>query len=205
MAERPILFSGPMVRAILEGRKTQTRRIVKSGPVLDLLNEVGSWDGPGDADEWILSPCPYGVVGDTLWVRETWASAAANGVCNEVDDYVIYKTTEPEWGEELEGFVWRPSIHMPRWASRLTLRITGVRVEPLQDISEADARAEGAMYHDGGEIHHSGWRHDYHNVFATAKDSFCYQWSLINGDRAPWASNPWVWVVAFERVEVSHA
>jgi hypothetical protein len=96
---------------------------------------------------------------------------------------------------------WRPSIFMPRWASRIALEIVQVRVERLQDISEQDAIAEGAMYHDGGGIGHSGWRHDFKDVFSSAKASFCYLWDSINDKRFPWTSNPWVWVLAFRKVE----
>jgi hypothetical protein len=95
---------------------------------------------------------------------------------------------------------WKPSIHMPRWASRITLRITDIRVERLQDISEDDARAEGAMWHDGGTYWHSGWRHDYSDVHADAYSSFARLWNNINGPGA-WDANPWVWVVSFERVK----
>ena len=151
--ERPILFSAPMVRAILEGRKTQTRRVVKPqphhGPVGEMVCLGGADWAMDDGDLSGQFRCPYGVPGDRLWVREAWApnEGSAGGY--------IYRA---DVGEGSSGFYqadlkigewthiaprWRSSIHMPRWASRITLRITDVRVERLQDISEADAIAEG--------------------------------------------------------------
>jgi hypothetical protein len=138
---------------------------------------------------------PYGAPGDLLWVRETWTQ------------YPIELNPEPcdAWYKATSNgppppFKWRPSIHMPRWASRITLRITDIRVERLQDISEDDARAEGAMRHDGGTYWHSGWRHDYSDVHADAYSSFARLWNNINGPGA-WGANPWVWAISFERVK----
>lgn len=189
MAERPILFSGPMVRAILDGRKTQTRRIVKPQPHGDCAAiEVGLYhpvviDRHGDEQpgaeifgaysldgEWGVK-CPYGMPADRVWVRETWIPSDMGGF--------HYRATD-----EVLPCIWRPSIHMPRKASRLTLEITAVRVERLQDISEADARAEGLAL--AGAI-----------LPGRAAGCFSRLWDGINGKRAPWSSNPWVWVIDF--------
>lgn len=200
MKERPVLFSGPMVRAILEGRKTQTRRVMKPQPV----GETPFFDRWARGD-WDSRPFPYGRPGDHLWVRETWASVydCPELPCCEDGSgkhrRTIYRATEPH---EIDNFAcsfscshdepgcasWRPSIHMPRWASRLTLEVTGVRVERLQDISEEDARAEGLALE--GLI-----------LPGHAAGCFSRLWDSINAKRASWASNPWVWVVSFRRVE----
>lgn len=201
MKERSILFSAPMVRAIFEGRKTQTRRIVKPQP-------AGAWAAPGK------TACPYGATGDRLWVRETWGLDAYTGDMQFSikyraggDSYVTERNGSDEWVPIYQRYMdgcglddkwdrWRPSIHMPRWASRITLEVTGVRVERLQDISEADAIAEG-VEHDG-----DCWKSYIDGVgpFTTARISFKSLWDSINKDRAPWESNPWVWVVEFKPI-----
>lgn len=194
MSEKPILFSGPMVRAILEGRKTQTRRVVKPQPP---SGEWGEPQGPGPWWAWeypegrhltVDVRCPYGAHGGLLWVRE--AHALVDGPCWSS----LPKTAGPDgrWCYYREGFDrteprWRPSIHMPRWASRLTLRVEAVRVERLQSIKVADVLAEGVAL-DGSR---------------GALDQWADLWDSINGKRAPWAANPWVWVVTFGRVEVT--
>jgi hypothetical protein len=200
MTERPILFSAPMVRALLAGTKTQTRRAVKPQPVQQ--REGWSWWskalGAGhlhtaaDAMVRLMEPyCPYGAPGDRLWVRETWARddedaalfyRADVGTGNEADD----------WQHNIDvgasGYRWRPSIHMPRAASRITLEITAVRVERLQDISEADAFAEGIP---GNLLHRAqGW----------APRAYRLLWEQING-AGSWDANPWVWVVEFRRAK----
>ena len=167
MTERPILFNGPMVRAILDGRKTMTRRIVKAGT----------------RDDW--NACPYGVIGDRLWVRETWRCFGGREYeYQQHQPSIIYRADD---GPTHNEGGWRPSIFMPRWASRITLEITGVRVERLQDISEADAEAEGCT----GD-HRADRDSD-------AAQEFRSLWNQINGKRASWDSNPWVWVVEFRR------
>ena len=180
--ERPILFSGPMVRAILGGRKTQTRRIVK------LKCHDGFEVGPNyEGEHWPVRggdrmPCPYGKPGDRLWVRETWLCATGEPgptLCHYQAD-----GDRPEFNG-----LWKPSIHMFRWASRITLEITGVRVERLQDITEADAMAEGVECCSGW-IGHAG----------EPRRIFCDLWKSINGAES-WAANPWVWVVEFRRCE----
>ena len=203
MKERPILFSAPMVRALLAGTKTQTRRVVKLKPwhQIEERDDGAPWpwmyDGERDADHWL--PCPYGQPGDRLWVREGFSGPR----CMEAQDGCA-ATPPSKWGESSRIWYWadgdpptygdwtrprpRPSIHMPRWASRITLEVTGVRVERLQDISEADAVAEGVK----NSLHLPGGR------FAT--ENFAHLWWSINGDGS-WEANPWVWVVEFKRIE----
>lgn len=205
MTERPIIFSAPMVRAILDGRKTQTRRVFK-------LPRGCSWyEGHGGEAAGMIQDdtgpawwhveeqgCPYGAPGNRLWVRETWMpDAPRDGTWPDTSFYgckgsplsmipdayrkpehCLFRST---WsGHELIG--WKPSIHMPRWASRITLEITDVRVERLHDISEADAIAEAAPKH-----------------FLSPRDNFCALWQQINGDGS-WDANPWVWCISFRRI-----
>ena len=212
MRERPILFSGPMVRAILAGRKTQTRRLVKAPHAADAWifdGALGLWESGIEADYGRLGHgeyvrCPYGVPGDRLWVRETWYCDVPHDDPDR-DEHLYYRA-DGEARDQFEQLdppnirLWKPSIHMPRWASRLTLDVTGVRVERLQDISEEDARGEGV----------TPFAHDPEGDCWTAQPperkhraAFEYLWGEINGwqgeprARAPWASNPWVWVVEF--------
>lgn len=198
--ERPILFSGPMVRALLDGRKTQTRRIVK-GMALE-------WLAPDMfTPEFVADPanhlCPYGVPGDVLWVRETLKRAphlwtyAADGM--EVD----WPARQGLAGKARDTVV---SIHMPRDACRLRLRITDVRVERLNDISEADALAEGidrvANNFGNGPAYCDYLLPDVRNEaewYASPLKSFQSLWQTIHGEDG-WAENPWVWAVSFERV-----
>lgn len=230
--ERPILFSGEMVRAILDGRKTQTRRVVKEkcfgpsdtrGYEWHYRCKRGLWQDMRHSE--MMQKCPYGVPGDRLWVRETWKCSwwgegeperiayKAGGKTQEVRDtesvsYDLWSESMAEGGaDDLEkagwkvgeddlfhhedcnraaadDLRWRPSIHMPRWASRITLEVTDVRVERLQKISEADAIAEGCVSDDEFD----------------AKDRFEWLWESINGEGS-WEANPWVWVVEFRRVE----
>lgn len=176
MRERPIIFSGESVRAILDGRKVQTRRVIK--PVQP--RDDGRWPAGRDP----VPDCPFGRVGDRLWVRETWAD-------HPDGDGPIYRATDPTWDDEPGSIRWRPPIHMPRWASRLTLEVAGVRVERLQAIDKAGARAEGCHGIDG----------DGHRGYVPPLDQFEAAWDALNGKRAPWSSNPWVWVVTFRCVE----
>lgn len=201
MKERPILFSAPMVRAILGGRKTVTRRVCNGQR--ELSNE----------HDFRLDCCPYGQPGARLWVRETHSIYPAHGQ-HRADGlrwgpWAGLPTVVLPDGTQIayfrEGFDrsdpgrWRPSIHMPRWASRITLEVTRVRVERLQDISEADARAEGAKYHNGFGVGHSGWRHDDGDVHLDARSAYARLWNGVNG-AGSWDANPWVWVVEFKRV-----
>lgn len=179
---RPILFSGPMVRALLAGRKTQTRRIVKPQP-RPLCSHVEPFRGEGGG--WIAGDntgrifhCPYGKPGDLLWARETWGDDKQFGG-------KLYRATHE--GDDPIGSGWRPSIHMPRSASRLTLELTGVKIERLNDISKADVIAEGITERDGGPIEDAvcGW----HEPYAAL-------WEKLNG-AGSWEANPWVWALAF--------
>jgi len=200
MNEKPILFSGPMVRAILEGRKTQTRRIVKPQPFDGVVycNAAPGWAQPYVDDGGMYGPpieCPYGEPGARLWVRETWrdqpgAIEYRADTCND---------GPADGSADAESPKWRPSIFMPRAASRITLEITAIRVERLQDITEEDAEAEGierefrtvVMRPDGGP--------DYH-IPLSYRGGIANKWDEINGKRASWDSNPWVWVVEFNLV-----
>lgn len=207
MKERPILFSGPMVRAIL-GRKTQTRRVVvptQSKPRVAPLrmepwiidgerqeddNGLPCWAGfhpdyPGEA-KWFT--CPYGQPGDRLWVRETWWGTIAYTVPEGHEQrFVAYRATMKGDRSPAADGKWRPSIFMPRWASRITLEVTAVRVERVQDISEEDARAEGIEWKN---LPRSAWR----NVFSRL-------WNEINAARGyGWDTNPWVWVLTLKRI-----
>ena len=185
MKERPLLFSGPMIRAILAGTKTQTRRVLKGA------NHVSAGGAPlkftgSDIRE---VQCPYGWIGDRLWVRESFCPIYPQdpnyngGRPIEYDYQATYKH-----GDRLGDLIgvrkkWKPSIHMPRAASRITLEVTGVRVERLQDISEADAQAEGV----------------YTDPACPAYDAYAQLWDEINGTGA-WDANPLVWVVEFKRI-----
>ena len=182
MKERPIIFSAPMVRALLAGTKTQTRRIVKARD-LEWMDVHQGLREPDNAER-----CPYGKPGgDRLYVREAWAAPHAYDHLPPrlipQDARIHYAATE-----DRGGLLWRPSIHMPRWASRITLEVTGVRVERLQGISEADAIAEGAR----NSLHLPGGRF--------ARENFEHLWWTIHGDGS-WESNPWVWVVEFKAIE----
>ena len=238
MKERPIIMTGHSVRAILDGRKTQTRRIVKvDGATIDERDDGSPWPYWSDGDDgspW--APCPYGAPGDRLWVRETHALEGqrvaydADGWCGAICDdggggklriphgrIVDARTSErgpwPEGGARSFGIAgyggrWRPSIHMPRWASRLLLEITKVRVQPLQDITEADAQAEGVKPFGEAFPHVSpcrwivcGDRSDFQAGGSPYRAAFACLWDEINGDRATWASNPWVWAITFQRIE----
>jgi hypothetical protein len=207
MKERPILFSGVMVRALIDGRKTQTRRVVKPQPEADHDGEpywhVGGYrawmyrgiteilrSGTGNAIE-----CKYGQPGDRLWVKETFADIDTNEPPGPV-----YRATDPDW-ETTGGWKWTPSIFMPRWASRLTLEVLSVKVQKLQDISEEDAMAEGV---EPARRPLGGWRNYASGgapnpPFRTALESFASLWESINGPGS-WALNPWVWCILFRKL-----
>ncbi|HHL0117810.1 TPA: hypothetical protein ACQZLP_003001 [Klebsiella variicola subsp. variicola] len=208
ITERGMIFNVEMVRAILDGRKTQTRRPIKWKQTR--FTEIGEredgskWPWSEDAehafDFW--HPCPFGSVGDRIWVRETFQgplfdfdlmdSYCKDSTPFEKSEFCVYKADgvpAPEFydaDDELHC-CWRPSIHMPRWASRILLEITGVRVERLKSISDRDALREGCSTADmkSGDC---------------VADVFARLWASIYGDES-WNSNPWVWVIEFKRIE----
>jgi hypothetical protein len=205
--ERPILFSAPMVRAILDGRKTQTRRVVKpqpaSEPDLWFIDASGAFAARTAGDEWLTVRCPYGLASDRLWVRETWR---LHERFSDVARIVYAASQGRSWTEMHEDFPaekagrlapsqkFKPSIHMPRWASRITLEITDVRVERLNDCSSEDAKAEGLE-----------WAAPTYGISGVAESwnadpvaAYRALWEHINGPDA-WAANPWVWVVSFKQ------
>lgn len=212
MRELPILFNDEMVRAILDGRKTQTRRVLEVQPPdhrYRLATCMSSTDRKIEGlHHWVhvvgvdqrdvgqpYFRCPY-VVGDRLWVREAFAVYQAEPIITEGaavasggDSEVVYRAT---YGE---GGTWKPSIHMPRWASRITLEVTDVRVERLQDISEDDAEAEGfsrrepEAYEDA--LNDDNW----------ATGQFKRVWDSFAKRGYSWETNPWVWVIEFKRVD----
>lgn len=225
MRERPILFSAPMVRAILDDRKTQTRRAVKSQPPAGWDRHCwfnaplyGWTDQPSPASDWHTVRCPYGVPGDRLWVREScwiygrWVQDGLTEKGNirwsfqTIGREVRYddppKAARTKQGGEHPGFVRRPSIHMPRWASRILLEVAEIRVERLQAITWDDAIAEGVV--DTGRRNGEPWPHCYvpgvtRGYEACAVATFLNLWEHINGDGSVKA-DPWCWVVVFRRV-----
>ncbi|MBF7956165.1 hypothetical protein [Rahnella victoriana] len=198
MKERPILFNAEMVKAILSGRKTQTRRIIKLDHERGFQNPVvRGRAGEVSSVEFGLSHmlCPLGQPGDQLWVREAifpapleMQSAPPHETLWNIayrDGQQLVKLAPAAYNPTLYNYErWTPSIHMPRWASRINLLITGVRVERLDDISQHDARCEGIV--------------DHHNV-GQEKYLFSRLWRDIYGEES-WATNPWIWVIEFERV-----
>lgn len=199
MKARPILFSGPMVRALLDGRKTQTRRIVKLTPKDGVADNRFVFEDINGKFRFI--DCPYGRPRDLLWVRETWGET---GSPMRVD-YKADAGPITETARMSAGLKWKPSIHMPRYASRLTLRITAVRVERLQDISEEDAISEGIELL-GGPTSCSPWK-DYskdqrYKFFSAPSASYCSLWESINGPES-WDQNPFVWVIQFEVIHAN--
>lgn len=223
--ERPILFSAPMVRALLAGTKTQTRRVVKlrGAEVIeerprndpdDNVLSTESWPWSPQHDGWVS--CPYGSPGGRLWVKETFAFLQPTddaATASEHRDRVVQRPEDGErvalwyradgemplveqlWADDEDGIRWRPSIFMPRWASRITLEVTGVRVERLQEITESDALAEGV------DLKSEAWPDTPSAIPLSLKPTFAYEllWKSINGADS-WAANPWVWVVELRRV-----
>ena len=194
MKERPIIMTGESVRAILDRRKTQTRRVIKFTYPTDWIGSVN----PDGKDGWIawgptqvpddysrkMYPngggfkCPYGVPGDRLWVREKFKIGQGRSI--------VYFDTPSRWAE---GMSWKRSIFMPRWASRITLEVVSVRVERLQEISHEDALSEGLIC--------------YHENYQCALEEYPHLWDILNAKRGyPWSSNPWVWVVEFRKVKL---
>jgi hypothetical protein len=200
MTERPILFSAPMVRAILAGTKSQTRRAIKrkASDVTDAYRHHAL--------------CPYGQPGDRLYVRETWMDLLGTGI--EGRDPATGKPTRyayaadtpaGSYGDQCRkdyGLKWKPSIHMPRVASRILLEVVGVRVERVQSINADDAMAEGIVrMADGG---YASGKDGAHYHAASAWHSYASLWEAINGPGS-WEANPWVWVVEFRRTSSAAA
>ena len=233
MKERPILFSGSMVRALLERRKTQTRRIFKLKGGTDWIKSIHQ-DGGGNWIAWSTNEsnlpeftkraypngegmrCPYGTVGDRLWVREGFGFTAKIPVSSHAQA-MRDRFAPPNWmafraDDPLGNWCWHPSIHMPRWASRITLEITDIRVQRLQEISEEDAVAEGMLPE---EVTQQGYD-DFQisdaapiekrlakilgRGFFTGKLQFGYWWDSINAKQAAWGTNPWCWCITFKRL-----
>ncbi|EBB0448452.1 hypothetical protein GID46_15345 [Salmonella enterica] len=206
MKERGMIFNAEMVRAILDGRKTQTRRVlatyqdaVKFCPEWDVNGKqifivLGEKDHTGMNPVITAIPCPFGQPGDRVWVRETFR---VHSRATDVATLVYRASVRNSWTEQTHRVPvavcnkpatpekWTPSIHMPRWASRITLEITGVRVERLNSITESDAEAEGVTDTGFGDLLVDGYR---------------YLWKSIYGEES-WADNPWVWVIEFKRVK----
>jgi hypothetical protein len=202
--ERPIPFTGPVVRAILDGSKTQTRDLAT-------MRVCGNKKIPvpiSDDVEWAtkVADNPYGQPGDRLWVRETWycdhwqVQKGPFLEVSEAKEMLVYRA-DGEQPYEAEQPVWRPSIHMPRWASRILLEIVSVRVERLQDISEADAIAEGVEPHEVGQFAMHGLNAEERAEMRrqAAIGPYSGLWDRING-AGSWDANPWVWVVEFKRL-----
>lgn len=211
MNEKPILFNAEMVQAILSGRKTQTRRIIKL-PLIDknMGCELAGNELAGEVAAGDYRNCPLGKPGVQLWVRETWARY---NIDQTTHDMAYRATTPTDWPKD---GLWRPSIHMPRWASRINLLITGVRVERLQDISEQDAESEGitgkeviieTRYEGGGHVEITANRFFFvggdDEGYESAGEAFAELWDSIYGQKEgkSWQANPWVWVIEFERME----
>lgn len=220
MKERPILFSAPMVRAILAGTKTQTRRVVKPQPTpatrfnTNAPYEPGDWiwpyrgstaqrvtNLPGGPEGWSRH-CPYGQPGDRLWVREAFAPCPVGRT-----RAVVYRADGD--ATVSGGMLWRPSIHMPRWASRILLKVTDVRVQRLLDITEGDAVAEGIPANAGDRpiramqeaLRHIDAPIELAPSALTPLECFEGLWDSINAKRGfGWSTNPWVWAVSFQRV-----
>jgi hypothetical protein len=236
MKERPIIFRDESVRAIIAGRKTMSRRVIR--------DEWWRCLDPDDEDDRATAVlrCPFGVPGDQLWVREAWGDADVyyQGHVNDCPSVVAYRADYaavqfnarcpmPVPQRDLVSWnwaalKWRSPIHMPRWASRLLLTVTEVRVERLKQITAADAIAEGATRRE--QDGRGGWSLDWSRVgklsrfaggihprgqeqplqssdvwLGSPQMAFAHAWDALNGKRAPWASDPWVWVVAFTRAK----
>lgn len=215
MRERPILYSTPMIQAILSGSKTQTRRVLKAKTLRDLelghqLGECFALEDPRSNDcGYIQSFCPYGQIGDQLWVRESWYHKGEifRSYPDAEDDFYFSPQKKAAYvadGKPPKDWTVRkrPSIHMPRWASRIQLEITNIRFELLNDISEADALAEGCIADPCD--HARQICEDIECCGPTAKGHFKSLWESINGPGS-WSANPWVWVVEFKVIKGGEA
>lgn len=227
MKERPVIFNGEMVRAILDGRKTQTRRVMNVQPKPSETRPGDFWFSSKKLESMVHvsdfmpcnSPiadchhffqehcCPFGQVGDRLWVREAFGMQVRRDGLGGTGEFRVYRASNPDavkyttaCGKSVP-VKWTPSIHMPRWASRITLEITAVRVERLNSISEEDAKAEGVRV---VKVREDGERYcDYLspeiNHYRRPSDSFISLWESIYGEES-WQHSPWVWVIEFRRV-----
>ena len=207
MKSRPIIFSGPMVKAILDGKKTQTRRVINPAPYqvegsnLWFIKRGNLAFGLPDGTELctqalaLWSVCPYGKCGDRLWVRETWA-AFNTGYYDRPEMGVFYRADGEQ--DRIDRGRWRPSIHMPRKYSRIDLEICSVRVERLQEITLSDVATEGWP---DAPIEKSVWLNELQDL---ADNGFAWYrglWDLLNAKRGhSWESNPWVWAISFRRL-----
>ncbi|SEN68090.1 hypothetical protein [Nitrosomonas marina] len=217
MKEKPIIYSDPMVVATLEGRKTQTRRIVKRLAKYGKIIGFDRADTKGYACQFrdkrgrlhnltyeeLLKACPYGTVGEKLWVRESTIE-------DYIDDKPLARYSADMAWSDIKWWYSRPScpsIHMPRWASRITLEITSLRVERVQDISDDDVGREGLAVFGGGDVDSSGQWHrlyfdprpDHDNEGIFAKEAYKNLWGMIHG-KNEWDKNPWVWVIGVKRI-----
>ena len=198
---KPIIFRTEMVRAILDGRKTQTRRAVKikSGDSFNTYSIQPGYINGGHDNYYGFSSeehdykCPYGQPGATLWVRETFALDEWFYLPGHKE--VLYKTDNIDSDYPVK---WKPSIHMPKWACRIWLEIINIKVEKLQDIRMSDCEAEGAKDYLYGEYPNS---YNIKKAGSCLRHNFHRLWDSINEKKHPWASNPWVWVVEFERIK----
>jgi hypothetical protein len=227
--ERPIIFSGPMVKALLAGAKTQTRRVVKPQPYwqkgkglvspgwawnIEPKCKLQAWPEDGIGSQ-MAKFCPYGIVGDRLWVREAWSHGTAPNNPNGIAVYLVsgsreqfekeYAKLHPDAPKEsadwCHEWVNKSPLFMPRWASRITLELTGVRVERLQSISMEDAKAEGVLF-DPLESTYSDDNPPRKRIGGLQRlVEYKKLWDKINGKKHPWESNPFVWVLEFRRIE----
>ena len=209
MKERPILFNTEMVQAILQGRKTQTRRVIKAN-IPEKAKFIGCRESKEEGVGFYFSDgttgnmqgfypslfgnlyCPYGQVGDILWVRESFSKKK---------DTVVYRANVCSKWDLPDGFSWKPSIHMPKDVARIFLKIKDVRIERLFDISEIDSQMEGVSFEIVNKIkEYKDYLNPKHTFPVYAKLSFISLWEKINGEKSL-ELNPWVWVVEFERIE----
>lgn len=198
MKERSILFTGTNVRSILEGRKTHTRRIVKDTGLYAVDKKIHGIDTAKRELKALATQCPYGKPGDRLWVRETFRFFDSSVECSCYDDCKCASLNgKPVYRADGDlDSIWKPSIYMPRAASRITLEIVSVRVERLQDITEEDAKAEGVTIGEDRSYSHA----EHGLAYTPHRMAYTILWESINGVGS-WDLNPLVWVIEFRRVK----
>ncbi len=225
--DKPIIFAAESVRAILAGRKTQTRRVVKWKPREDGLNlefsglEAGCYSSNNPNSGYVLrsrgeGSCwndrtwpaypPHGGVGSKVWVKESWSHDAPDiETCRSAHEDAMGSSGSSTYGPYYRAtevspdtLRWMTPLYMPRWASRITLEVTEVRVQRLTDISQDDARAEGVEFGTMQDAIVNGVLGRV--AFFNARDAFAYRWQAINGKTAPWSTSPWVWCISFRRI-----